>query len=64
VSRVPPMNRTRPSQDEEGEEVDSGLVPSTAPPRLEDSGSKKMTRGRTLDFVALHTGAASITGKP
>ena len=61
--RAPLMNRTRPRLDGEDEEVDSGLPPSTAPPRLEDSGSVKRTRGRTLDFVALHTGAANKNGK-
>ena len=50
---------------ESTDEEDPGLLlPSTAPPRLEESGSTKRTRGRTLDFVALHTGAASKKGKP
>ena len=50
---------------EPADEEDPGLLPpSTAPPRLEESGSTKRTRGRTLDFVALHTGAASKKGKP
>jgi hypothetical protein len=44
--------------DSPGEE-EAGLPPSTAPPRLEDPTSTKRTRGKTLDFVALHTGAAS-----
>jgi hypothetical protein len=41
----------------------SHVPPSTAPPRLEDSGSVKRTRGKTMDFVALHTGTASKKGK-
>jgi negative regulator of sigma E activity len=40
-------------------EVNTGLPSSTAPPRLEDPQNVKRTRGRTLDFVALHTGAPS-----
>ena len=40
------------------------LPPSTAPPRLEESGRTKRTRGKTMDFVALHTGVASKKGKP
>ena len=39
------------------------LPPSTAPSRLGESGSTKRTRGRTMDFVALHTGAVSKKGK-
>jgi len=34
------------------------------PPRLEESSSMKRTRGRTMDFVALHTGTARKKGKP
>jgi len=46
-------------------EEDPGLLlPSTVPPRLEESGSIKRTRRRILDFVALHTGAANKKGKP
>jgi hypothetical protein len=40
------------------------LLPSTAPLTLEESGSTKRTLGRTLDFMALHTGTASKKGKP
>jgi hypothetical protein len=47
-----------------GEEDPDLLLPSTAPPRLEESGSTKRTRGRILDFVALHTGTVSKKGKP
>jgi hypothetical protein len=47
------------------DEKDSGLLPpSTALLRLEESDSTKRTRGRTLDFVALHTDAVSKKGKP
>jgi hypothetical protein len=47
------------------DEEDPGLAPpSTAPPRLEESGSTKRTRGRTLDFTAQHTGTVSKKGKP
>lgn len=40
-------------------EEEAGLPLSTAPLRLEDSTTAKRTRGKTLDFVALHTGAAN-----
>ena len=46
------------------EEDLSLLPPSTAPLRLEESNGVKRTRGRTLDFVALHTGTVSKKGKP
>ena len=36
----------------------------TAPPRLEDHGNMKRTRGKTLDFVALHREAPSKKTKP
>ena len=50
---------------EPADEEDPGLLPpSTAPPRLEESGRMKRTRGKTMDFVALHTGVASKKGKP
>jgi hypothetical protein len=45
-------------------EVDTGLPSSTAPPRLEDPSNMKRTRGKTLDFVALHTGAPSKKTRP
>jgi hypothetical protein len=45
-------------------EVDTGLPSSTAPPRLEDPSNMKRTRGKTLDFVALHTGGSSKKTKP
>jgi hypothetical protein len=49
---------------ESADEEDPGLLqPSTAPPRLEESGSTKRTHDGTLDFVALHTGAARKKGK-
>jgi hypothetical protein len=51
------INLTHVSDSES--EVDTGLPSSTAPPRLEDPQNVKRTRGRTLDFVALHTGAPS-----
>ena len=38
---------------------DTNLPSSTAPPRLEVPSNMKRTRGKTLDFVALHTGAPS-----
>jgi hypothetical protein len=44
-----------PGLDDSAGEEEAGLPPSTAPPRLEDP----RTRGKTLDFVALHTGAAN-----
>jgi hypothetical protein len=64
ASRAPPMNSTRPSPDEEDEEDPGLLPPSTAPPRLEESGSMKRTRGKAMDFVALHTGTTSKKGRP
>jgi hypothetical protein len=45
-------------------EVNNGLPSSTAPPRLEDPEKTKRTRGKTLDFVALHTGAPSKKTRP
>jgi hypothetical protein len=58
-------NRAAKHAPESVNEEDPDLLPpSTAPPRLEESGSTKRTRGRTLDFVALHTGTASKKGKP
>jgi hypothetical protein len=45
--------------DDSASEEEVGLPPSTAPPRLEDPTTTKRTRGKTLDFVALHTGTAS-----
>jgi hypothetical protein len=45
-------------------EVDTGLPSSTAPPRLEDPSNMKRTRGKTLDFVALHTGAPTKKTRP
>jgi hypothetical protein len=63
VSCAVQIKPTRPSLEEEGEEVDTDLPPSTAPPRLEGSGGMKRTRRRTLDFVLLHTGTASKKGK-
>jgi hypothetical protein len=44
-----------PGLDDSVGEEEAGLPPSTAPPRLEDP----RTRGKTPDFVALHTGAAN-----
>jgi hypothetical protein len=49
----------KPTNDEDP----SSLPPSAASLRLEESGSTKRTRGRTLDFVALHMGTASKKGK-
>jgi len=58
-------NRAANHASESVDEEDPGLLPpSTAPPRLEESGCMKRTRGRTMDFVALHTGTASKKGKP
>ena len=58
-------NRAANHAPESAEEEDPGLLPpSTAPPRLEESGSMKRKRGRTIDFVALHTGTANKKGKP
>jgi hypothetical protein len=67
VSRGPPapeagVDLTHVSDSES--EVDTGLPSSTAPPRLEDSSNMKRTRGKTLDFVALHTGAPSKKTRP
>ena len=57
-------NRAANHAPESADEEDPGLLPpSTAPPRLEESGSMKRTRGGTLDFLALHTGAARKKGK-
>jgi hypothetical protein len=47
-----------------GEEDPGLLPPSTMPPRLEESGSTKRTRGRTLDFMALHIGPCFVTFFP
>jgi len=59
------MNRAANHAPESTDEEDPGLLPpSTAPLRLEESGSTKRARGRTLDFMALHTGTASKKGKP
>ena len=59
------VNRAANYAPESADEEDPGLLPpSTAPPRLEESSSMKRTRGRTMDFVALHTGTASKKGKP
>ena len=56
-------NRAANHAAESADEEDPGLLPpSTAPPRLEESSSMKRTRGRTLEFVVLHT--ASKKGKP
>jgi hypothetical protein len=44
-------------------EEDLGLPPSTAPPRLEDAVTKR-SRGKTLDYLALHTGKASKKTRP
>ena len=44
-------------------EEDLGLPPSTAPPRLEDAVIKR-SRGKTLDYLALHTGKASKKTRP
>ena len=49
------------SADEEDPDL---LPPSTAPLRLEESGRTKRTCGKTMDFMALHTGVASKKGKP
>jgi hypothetical protein len=68
VSRDPPAPAPAPASEaridpthvsDSESEVDTGLPSSTAPPRLEDPQNVKRTRGRTLDFVALHTGAPS-----
>ena len=45
-------------------EIETGLPSSTAPPRLEDPSNMKRIRGKTLDFVALHTGAPSKKTRP
>jgi hypothetical protein len=45
-------------------EVNTGLPSSTAPPRLEDPSNMKRTRGKTLNFVALHTGAPTKKTRP
>ena len=58
-------NRAANHAPESADEEDPDLLPpSTSPPRLEESGSTKRTRGRILDFVALHTGTVSKKGKP
>jgi hypothetical protein len=41
--------------DSVGEE-EVGLSPPTAPLSLEDPTTTKRTRGKTLDFIAIHTG--------
>jgi hypothetical protein len=59
-----PVNRAANHAPESVDEKDPGLLPpSTASPRPEESGSTKRTRGRTMDFVALHTGTTSKKGK-
>jgi len=47
----------------ESPEEDVGLPPSTAPPRLEDANTKRR-RGKTLNYLALHTGKASKKTRP
>jgi hypothetical protein len=49
--------------DLESSEEDVGLPPSTAPSRLEDANTKRR-RGKTLDYLALHTGKASKKTRP
>ena len=64
VSCAAKINLARSSLEEEDEEVDTDLPPPTAPPqKLDDSGSTKRTRKRTLDFVLLHTSTASKKNK-
>jgi hypothetical protein len=63
ASRGPPAPDLTHVSDSESE-VDTGLPSSTAPPGLEDPGKTKRTRGKTLDFVALHTGAPSKKTRP
>ena len=47
------------------DEEDPGLLPpSIKALRLEESGSTKRTRGRTIDFIAICIGTASKKGKP
>ena len=45
--------------DDSGGEEEVGPSPSTAPLKLEDPTTTKRIRGKTLDFVAIHAGAAS-----
>jgi hypothetical protein len=59
------VNRAVNHPPKSADKEDPGLLPpSTAPSRLEESGSIKRTRGKTMDFVALHTGTASKKEKP
>jgi len=59
-----PVNRVANHAPESVDEKDPGLLPPpTASPRPEESGSTKRTRGRTMDFGALHTGTTSKKGK-
>jgi hypothetical protein len=45
-------------------EVDISLPSSIAPLRLEDPNNMKRTKGKTLDFVTLHTGAPNKKTRP
>jgi hypothetical protein len=55
------VNHVSGSTDEENHGL---LTPFTMPPRVEESGSTKRTRGRIPDLMTLHMGIASKKGKP